>query len=148
MNNNRSHLTSLPSTTSPTSTLHAEAESIAEDFAARLWRSQEDKTDFSGFDAHTTRDAAVTEAFRSVTAQLEDIRNARLDEAGLALLLNNLALSFTARGEAFTDAGDTERGDAYSGIGTEVYSRTFAHRDPSALLARRRSRIRQLHLAG
>lgn len=121
---------------------------MAEDFGARLWRSQEDKTDFHGDIVATTGDAAVTEAFRSATAQLEDIRNADLDEEGLALLLNNLALSFTARGEAFSEAGDTERGDAYAGIGTEVFARTFAHRDPSAQLARRRSRIRQLQLAG
>ena len=121
---------------------------MAEDFAARLWRSQEDKTDFRGDAAATSRDAAVTEAFRSVTSQLEDIRRARLDEEGLALLLNSLALGFTARGEAFNDAGDTERGDAYAGIGTEIFSRTFAHRDPSAQLARRRFRMRQLQMTG
>lgn len=121
---------------------------MAEDFGARLWRSQEDKTDFLENIVATSRDAAVTEAFRSVTAQLEDIRSASLDEEGLALLLNNLALSFTTRGEAFSDAGDTERAEAYAGIGTEVFARTFAHRDPSAQLARRRVRMRQLQLAG
>lgn len=121
---------------------------MADDFGSRLWRSQEEKTDFRGEIVSTSRDEAVTEAFRSVTAQLEDIRSAGLDEEGLALLLNNLALGFTMRGEAFSDAGDTERGEAYAGIGTEIFTRTFAHRDPSAQLARRRARVRQLQLAG